>query len=97
MYGALDKRLPFFAPINANASECYLRGHKHYIEILGPNNIFNEPVGKSGIGFALKNEDQHFHLGVEPKLKEKNTAFLNATDTVAMSLGNRKEVWFKAF
>ncbi|WP_024771527.1 DUF5829 family protein [Aquimarina macrocephali] len=96
-FGALDKGLPSFAPIDNDTPMCYLRGHKHYIEILGPNNIFNEPVGKSGVGFTLENDDEHFHLGVKPKLKVENTRFLNATKTVDMELSKQKGTWFKAF
>ncbi|WP_299312087.1 DUF5829 family protein [uncultured Aquimarina sp.] len=96
-YGSLDLGLPDFAPVHNEASTCYLRGYKHYIEILSPKNRYNEPVGKSGIGFSLKNNDEHFHLGVKPKLKATKDSFLYAAETVQMSLGNHKQTWFKAF
>ncbi len=96
-YASMDLGLPDFAPIHNKASICYLRGHQHYIEILGPKNRYNESVGKSGIGFSLKNNDEHFHLGVKPKLKANKDSFLYATETVQMSLGNLEYTWFKAF
>ncbi|UZO80709.1 DUF5829 family protein [Aquimarina sp. ERC-38] len=96
-YAAMDMGLPDFAPPKENATSCYLRGHKHYIEILGPNNSYNEPVGKSGIGFSLENEGEHFHLGVKPKLRVEQDAFLYATETVKMPLVNDEPTWFKAF
>ena len=97
-YAQLDMGLPHFTPINDTATTCYLRGHQHYIEILGPKNTFNEPIGKSGIGFSLKNdEEEHFHLGVAPKLRGDSQAYLSATETVSMPLTDSKETWFKAF
>jgi len=96
-YANLDTGLPNFAPIKSNTSTCYLRGYQHSIEILSPNNTYNEPVGKSGIGFLLKNSGEHFHLGVKPKLGKKNDFLLNATETVKMPLNGKERTWFKAF
>ncbi|KAA2218677.1 DUF5829 family protein [Maribacter flavus] len=96
-YAKVDLGLPNFEPIDEKATSCYLRGHRHYIEILGPNNDYNEPVGKSGIGFSLENDGGHFHLGVKPKLKKDSNSFLRACDTVSMPIGKSKSVWFKAF
>lgn len=97
VYGTLDLGLPDFAPVNDLSSTCYLRGHQHYIEILGPKNKYNEPVGKSGIGFSLKNSNEHFHLGVEPRMKAAKDSFLYAAETVQMPLHNHQHLWFKAF
>ncbi len=97
-YASLDIGLPNFAPVNNHSSTCYLRGHQHYIEILGPKNKYKEPVGKSGIGFSLKNKGEHFHLGVVPRTKAtKDSLLLYATETVHMDLGQHKQTWFKAF
>ncbi|TSE08109.1 DUF5829 family protein [Aquimarina algiphila] len=96
-YATMDLGLPDFAPVTNYSSTCYLRGHQHYIEILGPKNKYNEPIGKSGIGFSLKNDDEHFHLGVEPKFKVTKDSFLYAAETVEMPLGEHKHTWFKAF
>ncbi len=96
-YASIDQGLPDFAPVHHNTSTCYLRGHQHYIEILSPKNRYNEPIGKSGIGFSLKNNDEHFHLGVKPKLRVTKDSFLYATETVEMSIGDHNETWFKAF
>jgi len=59
-YADLDLGLPDFAPINDHSSTCYIRGHQHYIEILSPKNKYNEPIGKSGIGFSLQNNTCFF-------------------------------------
>jgi len=96
-YASLDLGLPDFDPVHNTASTCYLRGHQHYIEILSPKNDYNEPIGKSGIGFSLKNNDEHFHLGIKPKLKVTKDSFLYAAETVQMPLGNDNHTWFKAF
>ncbi|MEO0527030.1 MAG: DUF5829 family protein [Bacteroidota bacterium] len=96
-YAALDSGLPSFTPVSNNSSSCYLRGHRHYIEILGPNNAYDEPVGKSGIGFSLKNRGEHFHLGIEPKLGAMKDSLLYATETVKMPLDGQEHTWFKAF
>lgn len=97
-YASLDLGLPNFAPVNNKSSTCYLRGHQHYIEILSPKNRYNEPIGKSGIGFSLKNKGEHFHLGIKPKLKVAKNSFLYATETVQMPLGDHhNHTWFKAF
>ncbi|KAA1247903.1 DUF5829 family protein [Aquimarina sp. RZ0] len=96
-YASLDLGLPNFAPINNHATTCFLRGYQHYIEILGPNNKYNEPIGKSGIGFSLKDNDKHFHLGEQPELKIENDSFLYANETVKMPFGDHQHTWFKAF
>lgn len=96
-YAALDTGLPDFTPVVTNSSTCYLRGHQHSIEILGPSNTYNEPVGKSGIGFSLKNKGEHFHLGITPKLTTHKDTVLHASETVKMTLGAQNPTWFKAF
>jgi len=96
-YARLDLGLPDFAPVENNSSTCYLRGHQHSIEILGPNNAYKESVGKSGIGFSLQNKGEDFHLGVEPKLRAVKDSLLNATETVKMALYGKDHTWFKAF
>ncbi len=96
-YATLDTGLPHFESLLENTTTCYLRGHKHYIEILGPNNVYNEPVGKSGLGFMLNNKGEHFHPKVKPKMKTSKDSFLYASETVQMPVGDSKETWFKAF
>ncbi|WP_430908501.1 DUF5829 family protein [Maribacter sp. 2-571] len=96
-YASIDKGLPNFEAVDDSTTTCYLRGHKHFIELLGPNNSYNEPVGKSGIGFALHNKGEHFHLGVSPKLKQTGTPYLSAFETVDMPFRNERTTWFKAF
>lgn len=96
-YGSLDEGLPDFAPLTTTSSTCYLRGHQHSIEILGPDNSYNEPVGKSGLGFSLKNKGEHFHLGVTPKLRALKDTLLTAAETVNMSVNGKEHTWFRAF
>lgn len=96
-YAAIDKGLPDFASIDEKTTSCYLRGHKHYIELLGPNNEYQESVGKSGVGFSLRNGGEHFHLGVEPKLKQSGTPYLSISETVDIPIGEQEATWFKAF
>ncbi len=96
-YASFDIGLPDFFPLVAGSSTCYMRGHIHYIEILGPNNTYNEPVGKSGIGFSLKNDGEQFHVDIIPKLRGDAGSFINATETVSLPVGAREQIWFKAF
>ncbi|MCH2193639.1 DUF5829 family protein [Kordia sp.] len=96
-YVAIDKGFPNFETIDEKTASCYARGHKHYIEILGPNNQYQEPVGKSGIGFSLYNKGEHFHLGVKPKLKKNETTYLSISETVDVPLDQHEITWFKAF
>ena len=96
-YASIDKGLPNFESIDVNTTSCYLRGHKHYIEFLGPDNEYQEPIGKSGVGFSLRNRGEHFHLGVQPKLKKTGTPYLSISETVDMPIGKQEATWFKAF
>lgn len=96
-YAAMDKGLPDFATLDKTTTSCYLRGYEHFIELLGPDNEYNEPVGKSGIGFLLSNHGEHFHLGVMPKLKQSETPYLSKSETVNMPIGKEETTWFKAF
>lgn len=97
IYAAIDAGLPNFASIDEKATSCYLRGHKHYIELLGPDNEYQEPVGKSGVGFSLHNRGEHFHMGVQPKLKRSGTPYLSISETVDMQVSEQETTWFKAF
>jgi hypothetical protein len=96
-YAAIDKGLPNFESIDSATTSCYLRGHEHSIELLGPNNEYGEPVGKSGIGFSLRNQGEHFHLGLVPKLKQAKTSYLSISDTVEGTFSKKSTTWFKAF
>ncbi|MEM7085259.1 MAG: DUF5829 family protein [Bacteroidota bacterium] len=97
MYASFDMGLPDFVPVVASSSTCYMRGHLHYLEILGPTNTYNEPVGKSGIGFSLKNDGEHFHRGISPKMRGNNGSIINAAEIVSIPLGVNEQIWFKAF
>ena len=91
-YAMMDIGLPDFKPFDDKATSCYLRGHRHFIELLGPNNQYGEPVGKSGIGFSLHNKGEHFHLGLTPKLKQKKTPYLSMSEKVDMPIGEDKMI-----
>ncbi len=95
-YAGIDLGMPEFEPFNGSATSVYLRGRKEYIEILGPNNVFKEPVGQNGIGFLLKN-DNGFSLENTPVLKEKGSRFLTGADTVSLRLNGKQITWYKAF
>jgi len=96
-YASIDSGLPDFAPLSKDAATCYLRGHQHSIEILGPNNTYGEPVGKSGIGFSLNNKGEDYHLGATPKLRALKDSLLTASETVQMEVHGQDHTWFKAF
>jgi hypothetical protein len=51
---ASDQGLPKFHAVDENCQAIYLRGLDTYLELLGPNNKFNEPVGKIGIGWSVE-------------------------------------------
>lgn len=95
-YAGLDRGMPNFEPIHDTATSIYLRGERHYIEILGPNNKFNEPVGKFGIGFSLYGKSPNF-LNNSPKLKKEGTKFLNGIDTVSVTVNKKDLVWYKPY
>lgn len=95
-YAGLDRGMPNFEKINDTVSSIYLRGEEHYLEILGPNNIFKEPVGQTGLGFSLGGQ-QPFSLNNSPGLKEEGTKFLKGSDTASYTINDRERVWYKAF
>ena len=65
-FASVDTGLPKFAPPQAESQRLYIRGKTTYVELLGPRNPFNEPVGKIGLA-----------LGVDtlPLLEEVQTAW----------------------
>lgn len=95
-YAGIDNGLPDFTPADKNSKSVYVRGKNSYLEILGPNNKFNEGIGRNGIGFSLNNNNG-FSLDNKPSLKKSETKFLKGVDTVSFTLNNEKTVWFKAF
>jgi hypothetical protein len=52
-FASVDTGLPKFAPPKADSQRLYLRGKTTYVELLGPRNPFNEPVGKIGIALGV--------------------------------------------
>ncbi|MBT0607367.1 DUF5829 family protein [Aequorivita echinoideorum] len=95
-YAGMDSGLPGFSPIDSTAKSIYLRGRNSYLEILGPQNSFAEPVGQNGIGFALEAENG-FSLQNKPHLKETDTKFLTESDTVTFLVNNKNIIWYKPF
>lgn len=95
-FASLNCGMPDFEEIHDSVASIYLRGEKHYLEILGPNNRFQEPVGQIGMGFSLGGQ-KSFSLENSPKLEEMGTKFLKGSDTVSFNLKNKNRVWHKPF
>jgi len=53
-FAASDQGFPMFEPVDDQCQSIYLRGQDTYLELLGPKNKFNEPVGKVGIGWSVE-------------------------------------------
>jgi hypothetical protein len=53
-----DTGLPDFAEPKPETGNIYLRGSNTYLEILGVNNRFKEPLGKGGIAFAVDGQGE---------------------------------------
>lgn len=51
---AVDQGFPKFLPVADDSQAIYLRGQDTYIELFGPNNKFNLPVGKMGLGWSVE-------------------------------------------
>ncbi|NZA25450.1 hypothetical protein H0E84_03565 [Luteimonas sp. SJ-92] len=51
--GPLDAGLPDHAPPGRDADRVFLRGRHTYLEFFGPDNRFDEPVGKVGIAMGF--------------------------------------------
>ncbi|CAN0590885.1 unnamed protein product, partial [Ectocarpus sp. 12 AP-2014] len=96
-YASIDEGLPHFHPITKNTTTSYVRGHHHYVEILGPNNAYGAAKGKTGIGFCLSHHKESFNDSIAPKLKKEDTPYLAFSETIVQPLTGTEEVWFKAF
>ncbi|QBX38384.1 hypothetical protein E4M02_08405 [Brevundimonas sp. S30B] len=55
--GRTDGGLPDYAPPQADADRIFFRGRETYLEIFAPDNRFEEPVGKVGLGLGLDASD----------------------------------------
>lgn len=53
LLGRTDGGLPDYAPPGPDADRIFFRGRQTYLEIFAPDNRFNEPVGKVGLGLGL--------------------------------------------
>ncbi|TFW11003.1 hypothetical protein EGY25_15035 [Brevundimonas intermedia] len=53
LLGRTDGGLPDYAPPAPDADRVFFRGRQTYLEIFAPENRFNEPVGKVGLGLGL--------------------------------------------
>jgi len=47
-----DMGMPIFQKVDSTAKTIYIRGENTYIELMGPENKFKEPVGAVGVGFS---------------------------------------------
>lgn len=50
---SVDTGLPRFEAPRADSQRLYIRGRTTYVEILGPRNPFNEPIGKIGLALGV--------------------------------------------
>lgn len=57
LLGRTDGGLPDYAPPAPDADRVFFRGRQTYLEIFAPDNRFNEPVGKVGLGLGLDTPD----------------------------------------
>lgn len=53
-FAASDQGFPKFLAVDGPCQSIYLRGRDTYIELLGPENKFGEPVGKIGVGWSVE-------------------------------------------
>lgn len=53
-FAATDQGLPTFLPVDEASQSIYVRGQETYLEFLGPENKFREPVGKIGLGWSVE-------------------------------------------
>jgi len=53
-FAASDQGFPNFLPVDEQCQSIYLRGRDTYLELFGPKNKFNEPIGKIGIGWTVE-------------------------------------------
>lgn len=65
LLGRTDGGLPDYAPPRADADRIFFRGRETYLEIFAPQNRFEEPVGKVGLGLGLDASD-HFDAVENP-------------------------------
>lgn len=49
-FASVDTGLPDFLRPDSSANSIYVRGQHTYLELFGPDNEFEEPVGKVGVG-----------------------------------------------
>ncbi|WP_426752637.1 DUF5829 family protein [Myxococcus sp. Y35] len=53
-FAQVDGGLPRFEAPVPTAQSLYVRGQDTYLELLGPDNAFGEPVGKVGVGLGVE-------------------------------------------
>lgn len=53
-FAAVDSGLPHFRPVGPDTDVLYVRGAETYLELMGPQNHFGEPVGQIGLGFGVE-------------------------------------------
>ncbi|WNG46983.1 hypothetical protein F0U60_24775 [Archangium minus] len=80
-FAEVDAGLPAFRPIQATDQRLYVRGQDTYLELLGPENPFKEPVGKVGVGLSVEQEGELKRL--VPHLKR----------TLGERIGESKAQW----
>lgn len=91
----IDKGIPSFDKIDSTSTTLYLRGKSTYIEIMGPNNKFNEKVGSMGLGFSWDTNDTINNNFSKKTVKTSNIKFISSD--AKWMFANNEVLWFTAF
>lgn len=91
----IDKGIPNFDKIDSTSTTLYLRGESTYIEIMGPNNKFNEKIGSIGLGFSWDTNDINNNDFSKKIINEANVKFFPFE--AKRKFANEEVLWFTAF
>lgn len=91
----VDQGMPSFSPIDSNTTTIYIRGKHTYLELMSPNNKFNEPVGRVGLGFSFDTE-YPFKANINNKMRNGNCPEFEEY-SYSHSLDNDKILWYKTY
>jgi len=91
-----DMGMPNFQKIDNTAKTFYIRGENTYLELMGPENKFKEPVGAIGIGFSWDTQ-LPFTYNINDYLKVgKNNPPKFETFEFPWDFHDHKTVWYQA-
>lgn len=91
----IDKGIPNFNKIDSTSTTLYLRGKSTYVEIMGPDNRFNEKLGSIGIGFSWDTSDSINNNFSKKLINESNLKFHSSN--VKWMFENNEVLWYTAF